>query len=159
MSARAASNRSGSGHQAPVRIIVGWLLVVALVVGVLPAVAAAPSVAQPAHTGRPFERVGAITLPGQTGLASAVIDPAGRFAYFGTGTSPARVVKLDLTTFSPAATLTLTVEGELGSAVIDPAGRFAYFGTAGWKTPVRIVKIDLVSFTHAGTLTLPETTP
>ncbi|MGH9379899.1 MAG: hypothetical protein ACRD2Z_04725, partial [Thermoanaerobaculia bacterium] len=39
-----------------------------------------------------FERVGAITLDsGENELRSAVIDPAGEFAYFGTNTLPGRL--------------------------------------------------------------------
>jgi DNA-binding beta-propeller fold protein YncE len=156
MSVRAASSRSGSG-QAPVRIVVGWLLVVALVVGVLPAVGAGPSMAQPAATDRPFERVGVLTLAdGETLPYSAVIDPAGRFAYFGTAAwnEPGRVVKIDLTTFTRVDAITLAPgENALRSAVIDPAGRFAYFVTD--TTPGRVVKVDLATFTRVGAIALP----
>lgn len=44
-----------------------------------------------------IERVGAITLEdGEDSMLSAVIDADGGFAYFGTNTSPGRVVKVDL---------------------------------------------------------------
>jgi hypothetical protein len=153
MSVRAASSRSGSDTgRTAVGPVVGWLLVVALVVGVLQAVAAGPSVA--AATDPPFERVGGLTLPtGEDRLTSAVMDPAGRFAYFGTQTVPGRVVKVDLATSTHVATLTLAAgEDYLLSAVIDPAGRYAYFGT--YTSPGRVVKIDLDSFTRVGARTL-----
>jgi hypothetical protein len=142
---RGARRGSGSGT---VRVLVG-MLGVALLVGVLPA--AEPSVA--AETARPFERVGALTLAGDGYLHSAVIDRAGRFAYFGTDTSPGRIVKVDLATFTRVGTLTLPAGDDRPyPAVIDPAGRFAYFGTI--TSPGRVVKVDLASFTHVATLTL-----
>jgi hypothetical protein len=151
---RGTPGRSWSGaDRRQVRVLL-WLLVVALGVGVLPAVVADPSAAQEPGTDRPFERTGALTLAtGENGLRSAVIDPAGRFAYVGTGTSPARVVKLDLTTFARVGAITLaTGENQLTSAVMDPSGRFAYFGTA--TDPGRVVKVDLTTFARVGAITL-----
>jgi hypothetical protein len=91
-------------------------------------------------------------------LRSAVIDPTGRFAYFGTGAwnMPGRVVKIDLATFTRVGAITLPPGlNDLGSAAIDPAGRFAYFGAAGWNTPGWIVQIDLTTFEPVRTLNLP----
>jgi len=100
-----------------------------------------------------FERVDALILSGEGDLTSAVIDPSGEFAYFGTFTSPGRVVKVDLATFEVVDVLTLASgENELRSAVIDPSGEFAYFGTL--TSPGRVVKIDLSSFERAGSITL-----
>jgi hypothetical protein len=60
-----------------------------------------------------FTRVGSLTLnTGEYGLRSAVIDTANGFAYFGTGTSPGKVVRVDL---SAGAVATATVTG--GGAV------------------------------------------
>ena len=103
-------------------------------------------------------QVDAITLtPFEEGtMGSAVIDPAGDFAYFGASGSPGRVVKIDLDTFERVGALTLA-EGEqyLDAAVIDPAGDFAYFGTGDFTTG-KVVKIDLRTFQRVGALTLPE---
>ncbi|MFG3701916.1 S8 family serine peptidase [Micromonospora sp. NPDC047620] len=99
-------------------------------------------------------RVDAVTLAaGENVLFSGLVDPAGRYAYFGTQTSPGRVVKVDLSTFQRVGAITLA-EGEnnLNSAVIDPAGRYAYLGTG--TAPGRIVKIDLATFQRVGTITL-----
>jgi hypothetical protein len=86
-------------------------------------------------------------------LYSAVIDPTGQFAYFGTYTSPGQVVKFDLTTFRRVGAITLEAgEDWLFSAVIDPAGQYAYFGTA--TSPGRVVKIDLATFSRVGAITL-----
>ncbi len=100
-----------------------------------------------------FERIDALILAGEGDLTSAVIDPTGEFAYFGTFTFPGRVVKIDLATFEVVDVLNLeSGEDQLRSAVIDPAGEFAYFGTL--TSPGRVVKVDLSSFERAGSITL-----
>jgi hypothetical protein len=83
-------------------------------------------------------------------LRSAVIDPAGRFAYFATASSPSRVLKMDLETFTRVGAIELP-DGPLRTAVIDPAGRYAYFGGRS-----RVVKIDLRSFTRVDALPIPD---
>jgi hypothetical protein len=90
-----------------------------------------------------FTRVGALTLnSGENNLRSAVIDPAGDYAYFGTLTSPGVVVKVRLSDFTRVAALTLNSgESYLRSAVIDPADGYAYFGTG--TEPGIVVQIDL----------------
>ena len=100
-----------------------------------------------------FERVDALILSGEGDLTSAVIDPSGEFAYFGTFSFPGRVVKVNLATFEVVDVLTLeSGEDQLRSAVIDPEGEFAYFGTL--TSPGRVVKVDLSSFERAGSITL-----
>ncbi|GAI52016.1 unnamed protein product, partial [marine sediment metagenome] len=75
-------------------------------------------------------------------LVSAVIDPPNEFAYFGTSTSPGRVVQLGLADFTRVGAITLaTDENLLSSAVIDQPNGFAYFGTL--TTPGRVVKVKL----------------
>src|SRR5258708_32801844 len=63
----------------------------------------------PVPTATPtFSRVGALTLnAGEFALRSAVIDPAGGFAYFGTFSSPAMMVKVRLSYSNPFDALTL----------------------------------------------------
>ena len=101
-----------------------------------------------------FQRAGATDFaPGEDVVRSAVIDPSGAFAYFGTFTAPGKVVKVDLATFERVGSITLaTGQNRLISAVIDPAGAFAYFGTT--TTPGQIVKIDLATLDLVGALTL-----
>lgn len=82
-------------------------------------------------------------------LQSAVIDPAGRFAYFGTANQseplPGVIVKYDLKTFKRVGTLGVGVAQKmLQTAVMDPQGKYAYFGIA--TSPARVVRIDLDTF-------------
>ena len=74
-----------------------------------------------------FSRDSARTLDsGEDDLWSAVIDPAGDYAYFGTWTSPGRVVKVKLSDLTRDSALILeSGENSLVSAVIDPAGVYA----------------------------------
>lgn len=104
-----------------------------------------------------WQRVGAITLAQGEGddtegfLFSAVMDPAGHYAYFGTGTYPGKVIKIDLERFERVGSITLEAGEEvLRAAVIDPSGQFAYFGTD--SAPAYVVKIDLASFTRVGAI-------
>jgi hypothetical protein len=111
-----------------------------------------------------WQRVDAITLANDEGegtesfLFSAVMDPAGRYAYFGTGNYPGKVVKIDLERFKRVDSLTLEFgEDVLRSAVIDANGAFAYFGTDTY--PGHIVKVDLTSFTRVASIDLDESIP
>ena len=99
-------------------------------------------------------RVGALTLnTGEDRLRSAVIDTVNGFAYFGTDTSPGRVVKVRLSDFARVGILTLNPgESYLYSAVVDSSGGFAYFGTG--TSPGAIVKVRLSDFSRVGALTL-----
>ncbi|HUR17304.1 MAG TPA: Ig-like domain-containing protein, partial [Acidimicrobiales bacterium] len=107
-----------------------------------------------------FQRVGAISLEvgDQVDALSAVIDPVGRYAYFGTGDydQVGRVVKVDLVAFERAGTLAFEPgETRPDSALMDPAGRYAYFGARGeGQTPGRVVKVDLATFQRVGAVTL-----
>jgi len=94
-----------------------------------------------------------IGSPVQTQIRSAVFDSVNGFAYFGTFTSPAVIVKLRLSDFTIVATLVLE-EGDnsIRSAVIDLTNGFAYFGTA--TNPGTVIKIQLSDFTKVSKLTL-----
>jgi hypothetical protein len=84
--------------------------------------------------------VDAVVLPqDETQLESAVIDPTGHFAYFGTSSgSSEKVIKVDLDTFQRAGSIDAPPNFQLlRSAVMDPAGRFAYFG--GYIVPQAFV--------------------
>ena len=113
-----------------------------------------------------FTRVGAAELfgPDESTVTSAVIDPAGHFAYLGTDAFPAYVVKMDLTTLTRVAAL--RVDGYQGqqranlfSAVMAADGAHAYFSTSSTSPsiPGQVVEVDLGSFTRARTVTLPTT--
>src|SRR5689334_10798580 len=67
---------------------------------------------------------------GENWLYSAVISPSGDYAYFGTSTVPARIVKVALGNFTRVGNLTLKAGEELPyTAVISPSGDYAYFAT------------------------------
>ncbi len=77
---------------------------------------------------------------------SAVIDPANGYAYFGTGTTPGRVVKVNLGEGDmppwTAGFLDLAPgEDNLTAAVIDPVNGYAYFGTHPDVLPAHVVKV------------------
>jgi hypothetical protein len=110
---------------------------------------ASPATAPGASAG--FERFEWLDLgEDEDALRSAVMDPAGRFAYFATDTAPSRVVKIDLASFTRIGAIELP-DGPLRAAVIDPAGRYAYFGGQ-----TRVVKVDLQSFTRVGALPIAD---
>ena len=90
-----------------------------------------------------FTRVGSISFnPGEDRLSSAVIDPSGQYAYFGTDTG--RVVKVDLVNFTRVNSICFNKgEDSLWSAVIDPNGNYAYFGTH--TSPSQVIKVSLKS--------------
>ena len=105
-----------------------------------------------------MEAVDVLTLaPDESRLDAAVIDPAGRYAYFGAdgGGGGGRVVKVDLTTFQRVGAITFPAEEtEINVAVIDPAGRYAYFGLWASDDLGRVVKVDLDTFERVGSITL-----
>ncbi len=79
-------------------------------------------------------------FPGEDMVRSSAITPDGRFAYFGTHTVTARVVKVDLEKFERVGALTLpNDEAFLRSGDVSPDGSRVYFGTGG--SPGRVVEI------------------
>ncbi|HEX2699894.1 MAG TPA: Ig-like domain-containing protein, partial [Acidimicrobiales bacterium] len=98
-----------------------------------------------------FTRVGAVGLVADGAPRSALIDPAGRFAYFGMHTSPTQVVRLDLRAFAVTMDIALAAdETGAGASVMSPDGSHAYFGAQDPNTstvtgvpPGRIVKVAL----------------
>ncbi len=77
-----------------------------------------------------LSRVGAITFnPGESQLASAAIDSAAGYAYFGTGNQgPGSIIKVRLSDFTEVGSLNLTNYGEHNfvAMVADPAHGFLY---------------------------------
>lgn len=97
-----------------------------------------------------FERVGSIEfgLNQQIAVRSAVMDPGGAYAYF--GTSNGWVVKVDLDDFEVDDQVQLASNPSLWAAVIAPDGQHAYV-TAG--NGLRKVALD--TMTEVGSLALP----
>ena len=91
-----------------------------------------------------------VLASGENNAFGAVIDttdanPANHVAYFATGTTPGRVVKINLGTFTEAASITMPSgvgEDVLRRGVIDTVNGCAYFATAA-GIPPRVVKINL----------------
>lgn len=100
-----------------------------------------------------FKEVARISvMAGEINTQSAVIDTVNGFAYYGTGSSPGKIIKIDLATFTRVGTITLGAgENVLVAAIIDNG--FAYFAT--FTAPSKIIKIDLATFTRVGDVTLP----
>src|SRR3990167_5867913 len=106
-------------------------------------------------------RRAALALDIEINLLSGVVDTANGYAYFGTDTSPGRVIKVALGAGAAAPTRVGAVtlnsgENSLFSAVVDPANGYAYFGTD--TSPGRVVKVALgasaAAPTRVGAVTL-----
>jgi hypothetical protein len=118
-----------------------------------------------------FTRVGSINVSKPFGLIgayihlhTAIIEPSGRYAYFGTDTSPGVVIKFDLNTFTQMGHILFNADlnqdpwlGEswISSSVIDPYGKYAYFAT--YSTPGNIIKVDLNTFSIVDRKQINET--
>lgn len=103
-----------------------------------------------------LSRVGAITLnPGESLLSTAAIDPAGGYAYFGTGNQgPGSITKIRLSDFTRVSNLNLTsFEHNFVSSVIDPSNGFAYFGAL---IPGDLVRVRLSDFTRVDAIGSPD---
>ncbi|MGQ4489202.1 S8 family serine peptidase [Streptomyces sp. SAS_281] len=105
-------------------------------------------------------RTGALsTMSLQHELHAAAVDPAGRYAYFGSDNAmdplPGYITKVDLKTFKKVGTLSVGIGQKLlQDAVIDPAGKYAYFAAAA--DPGRVIRVDLATFTLDRILVLGE---
>ena len=94
-----------------------------------------------------IQRLESVVLnTGENLIYCAVMDEANGYAYFGTLTSPGRVVKMKINENggAPIRVGALTVnsgENEFLSAAIDTVNGYAYFGT--YTSPGRIVKVRL----------------
>ena len=152
--------RPSERSMAPLSIVLGLMLVLGGA-GLSRGATAAGELTGPPHDGfawagpaihatasAPFERVGAVSLEaGEDQLVSAVIDPAGEFAYLGT---TAGVVKVDVRRLERVGALAAP---SARAGVMDPAGEHAYFGLPWW-VPGKVVKIDLEAFQQVGELSL-----
>jgi len=110
-----------------------------------------------------FTVAGSFDLIADDGIypRSAVIDTAGGLAYFAIDPSdylpytPARIVKVDLKTFTRTARAVLNA-GEYRpiAAAIAPAAGYAYFGT--YTNPGYVVRVRLSNMARVDALTLPD---
>jgi hypothetical protein len=102
-----------------------------------------------------FTRVGVLDPEdGNAAYVGAAIDEENNFAYFTTNSSPAKIVKVDLSDFSVDSILTLNSgENSIWSTpIIDTANDVMYVGI--YASPARIVKINLADFTRTSAVTL-----
>jgi len=100
--------------------------------------------------GAVFEEVASLTTSAPYFDLASVIDSTNTFAYFGTDTSPAKVIKVQLSDFTEVASLT-TSGNKFKSSVIDSTNTFAYFGTD--TSPTKVIKVQLSDFTEVASLT------
>ncbi len=100
---------------------------------------------------QPFARVAALTVPGAYNFAAAAIDTTKGFAYFGTSTYPAMIVKIRLSDFSLVRVLALNPgEDYVNSVLVDSAAGFGYFGLGSGV----VVKLRLSDLSRVGTLVM-----
>jgi hypothetical protein len=103
---------------------------------------------------------GILTLAaGENNIVSGVIDMADNsntpgYAYFGTNTSPGRIVKVDLAQFERVGAIVLgNQQNNARPAVIDIQKGVAYFGASG-DLLSQVVELNLSDFTIKKSLTL-----
>ena len=97
-----------------------------------------------------FSRISALTLSTGEDYVFA-LTVSGNYLYAGLLTTPGKIVKIDLTTFTKVSTLTLASnEGPVYRLIVIGNYLYAGLGTA----PGKIVKIALTTFTKVSTLTL-----
>ncbi len=89
-------------------------------------------------------RIGGVSFSaGEGGAYSMVIDRTRGYAYIGTQDTPAKIVKIDLSTFTRVGSITLNSgENSVLVAVIDEANGYAYFGT-GDPAVGDVIKVDI----------------
>lgn len=95
---------------------------------------------------------GALTIAtvGKGDLDTAVIDPAGKFAYFARHGTVNEVIKVDLESMTKVASVQLLSNETPISGVMDPDGDYAYFGTG----TNRVVRVRTNPFQRVGSISL-----
>lgn len=91
-----------------------------------------------------------------TAAWASVIDTSGptHYAYFGSYNDvPARITKVNLSTWTEDSHIHLASSAWLDGATIDTTNGYAYF-TASYSDPARIVKINLSTFTETSATSL-----
>lgn len=108
-----------------------------------------------------FKQVGILNLAsGDTRINAGLLDSENGKIYFGADTSPGRVIKIDIATFSRDGALDFAGPNEdkiTCAGVIDTSGatNYAYFGVMG--TPAvgkgnKVVRVNLNTFTQDGSI-------
>lgn len=98
-------------------------------------------------------RIGVITLAtGENSLKSSAIDTTNGYAFFGTRTSPGKIVRIRLSDFTRVDAITLT-SGENDLYTASQSGNYAYFVTNAATSKVK--KMNMSTFTIEASLTLP----
>jgi len=93
------------------------------------------------------------TFPVADQTTTAVMDPLGNYAYFGTFDDPARIHRLHLSDMKFQTLQLPAGDHYLLASSISSDGRYAYFGNIEENNP-RVLKIDLNTFTRASALDL-----
>jgi len=104
-------------------------------------------------TGNPkVEVVESVDIPSVSNYSVALMDPSGLYAYFGTNTAPARVVRVRVDDLAFEVLVLEEGNDKLRAGIIDSDGSHVYFGTG--TSPGKIVKIQVPVMTHLTTLIL-----
>jgi len=93
----------------------------------------------------------------ENNLFSSVVDSANGYIYFGTNSSPCKIIRIRMSDFVEIDSLSPSTEpqcGNINTAVIDQTGGYGYF-TNNTGNPGHVVKVRLSDFTIDNILTLP----
>jgi hypothetical protein len=97
-----------------------------------------------------FARDSALAVVAQSYFQVALLDAANQFVYWGQGSSPAQVCKINIASgsFSKVGSCLVMVTGEniFTSGVIDTTNNFAYYGTDTSSAYVCKINTDPSSF-------------
>jgi|694.fasta_scaffold90506_3 hypothetical protein len=96
-----------------------------------------------------FTRVSALSLSSSV-VISGLIDPSGLYLYL-TTISPAKFLRINLSTFTEGSSLSLSSISVCGS--MDPLGKYAYI--IG-NNPGTVVQVNLSTFTITSTYNIPS---
>lgn len=99
-----------------------------------------------------MELVDSVAVSGASNFSVALMDPAGRYAYFVTDTRPAQVIRLALADFTVSSLRFEEGNDFVHSGFIDADGSHLYLGTG--TSPAKILKVSTASLILAATLPL-----
>lgn len=100
-----------------------------------------------------FTQTAFLALAADDDVASMVIDTTNNFIYIGTLSTTAKILEINLSSFTQTNSVTLpTAEGNLYCSAIDITSGFAYFGTSSSYPYNKVKKLRLLDFTIVGTL-------
>lgn len=93
-----------------------------------------------------------ISVSGASNFSVALMDPAGRYAYFATDTRPAHLIRIQLSDFTVSSLTFEEGNDFIHSGIIDKEGTHLYLGTG--TSPGKILKVSTSSLILVGTLPL-----